>query len=275
MPAPLPWFSPLLRQDFPLRPVQTNPVQRPLLKRIPGGANRHEPTGGDTSSWQAGMLRMAEAHLPIHKRMVHAGDAIYRQGELFTNLHLVHVGLFKLVNRFKDGRERIVHFGLKGDWLGFDGMAFGAHDCDAIALDTGEIWTISYDAMQQAGTTHPALLTAALASACRELVEGRALMMALCTLPARARVAQFLSSWAQALERRGLRSDCIKLYLSREEIGTYLGLTLETVSRALTQLARDHLIQFTGTCRRDITIPDMDALDDVIKRCVLSNAEAA
>lgn len=274
MPAPVPFSNPLLSDVFVPPSVPTLDIQRPAPDHFPD-----RPLGPDSkeveSHWRVSLLRMAEAHLPIQKRLVHAGDAIYRQGDPFSVLHLIHAGLFKLVNRFQDGRERIVHFGLKGDWLGFDGMACGIHDCDAIALDTGEIWSISYDAIQQQGATHPALLGSALACACRELVEGRALTMSLCTLPARARVAQFLRNWAQSLELRGLRSDCIKLYLSREEIGTYLGLTLETVSRALTQLAKDGLILFTGSCRRDITIPDMAALDDFIRRSVLSTAEVS
>ncbi|MEO6031407.1 MAG: helix-turn-helix domain-containing protein, partial [Burkholderiaceae bacterium] len=89
---------------------------------------------------------------------------------------------------------------------------------------------------------------------------------ALCTLPADARVADFLRYWAESLAQRGLRNDQITLRMTRAEIGNYLGMTLETVSRALSRLARGDLIRFSERGRRDIEIPEVAALAAYIQR---------
>jgi CRP/FNR family transcriptional regulator len=85
-------------------------------------------------------------------------------------------------------------------------------------------------------------------------------LMALTTLSADARAAEFLRLMADALACRGLRTDQITLRMTRAEIGNYLGLTLESVSRALSRLARQHLIGFADGARREIRIPDVGAL---------------
>ena len=76
----------------------------------------------------------------------------------------------------------------------------------------------------------------------REIARDRDSLMSVCTLPADARVADFLRYWAESLAQRGLRTDQITLRMTRAEIGNYLGMTLETVSRALSRLARDQVI---------------------------------
>jgi CRP/FNR family transcriptional regulator len=100
----------------------------------------------------------------------------------------------------------------------------------------------------------------------REIGRDRDSMLALTTLPADARVADFLRQWAEALAERGLRNDCITLRLSRAEIGNYLGMTLESVSRALSRLARASVISFAEKGRRDISIPEVRALQAFIQR---------
>jgi CRP/FNR family transcriptional regulator len=102
----------------------------------------------------------------------------------------------------------------------------------------------------------------------REIGRDRDSLMSVCTLPADARVAEFLRSWADALAKSGLRSDQITLRMTRAEIGNYLGMTLETVSRALSRLARDEVIEFAEKGRRDIRIPDVDALSEFVQRCL-------
>lgn len=100
----------------------------------------------------------------------------------------------------------------------------------------------------------------------QEIVRDRDSLIALCTLPADARVVAFLQSWADSLAARGLRTDQISLRLTRAEIGNYLGLTLETVSRVLSKLARARLIAFNEKNRRDICIPDFHALGAFVQR---------
>jgi CRP/FNR family transcriptional regulator len=92
--------------------------------------------------------------------------------------------------------------------------------------------------------------------------------MSVCTLPADARVADFLRYWADSLAKRGMRTDQFTLRMTRAEIGNYLGMTLETVSRALSKLARDKVIAFAEKGRRDVHIPDVRALSAFVQRCL-------
>jgi CRP/FNR family transcriptional regulator len=102
----------------------------------------------------------------------------------------------------------------------------------------------------------------------REIARDRDSLMSVCTLPADARVADFLRYWAESLARGGLRTDQITLRMTRAEIGNFLGMTLETVSRALSRLARDKVIVFAEKGRREVQIPDVRALSSFVQRCL-------
>jgi CRP/FNR family transcriptional regulator len=101
----------------------------------------------------------------------------------------------------------------------------------------------------------------------REIAHDRDSLMSVCTLSADARVAEFLRHWVESLAKRGMRTDEITLRMTRAEIGNYLGMTLETVSRALSKLARDKIIGFAEKGRRDVRIPDLQALTGFVQRC--------
>jgi CRP/FNR family transcriptional regulator, anaerobic regulatory protein len=211
-------------------------------------------------------LALLEAQLPMVRRVLHAGDTVYHCGDALGSLYVVHSGLFKTVNLAPDGREQVVGLHFKGDWLGFDGIAEGRFVCNAVALDTGEVWAVRYDALLAACAATPALLCAVHAAMSREIGRDRDSMLALCTLPADARVADFLRGWADAMEQRGLRTDQITLRMTRADIGNYLGMKLETVSRALSRLERDKVIGFSEKGRRDVHIPDVQALGAFVAR---------
>ena len=228
----------------------------------------------DAANRQAGQriaetLKLLSETLPIQRRVVHAGDVVYQAGETFSHLYVMNSGFFKIVNLSLDGREQVVGLKFRGDWLGFDGIAQGRYACDAIAMDTGEVWAIRYDALLSACMKRPALLTALHEAMSRVIANDSDSLMSVCTLPADARVAEFLRQWAEALADRGMRTDQITLRMTRAEIGNYLGMTLETVSRALSKLARDKLIAFVEKGRRDVSIPDVGALAAFVQRCLM------
>jgi len=216
----------------------------------------------------ADTLKLLVDSLAPQRRVVHTGDVIYRAGERFGNLYVMNSGFFKLVTLSPDGREQVVSLKFRGDWLGFDGIARGAYSCDAVAMDTGDVWVIRYDALLGACFRCPELLTALHMAMSREIGRDRDSLMSVCTLPADARVAEFLRHWAQSLAQCGLRSDQITLRMTRAEIGNYLGMTLETVSRALSKLAREKVIDFAEKGRRDIRIPNVQALSTFVQRCL-------
>jgi CRP/FNR family transcriptional regulator len=214
----------------------------------------------------ADTLQGLQAHVEISRRVVHAGDSIYRSGDDFACLHVINSGFFKTVNFAADGREQVVGLHFKGDWLGFDGLATGHYACEAIAIDTGEIWAVRYDALLRCCAEVPALMSALHAAMSQEMARDRDFQLNLCTLPVDARVAEFLRSLVESLQRRDLRTDQITLRMSRAEIGGYLGMTLESASRALSRLAREQVIRFAGQGRREVQIPDVQALADFVQR---------
>ena len=213
-------------------------------------------------------LKLLSDKLQPQRRVVHAGDVIYQAGEKFAQLFILNSGFFKIVNLSPDGREQVVGLKFRGDWLGFDGIANSQYCCDAIAMDTGEVWVVRYDALIAACGQTPTLLTVMHEAMSREIARDRDSLMSVCTLPADARVADFLRYWADSLAKRGLRTDQITLRMTRAEIGNYLGMTLETVSRALSRLAKGDLIQFAEKGRRDIRIPQVEALSEFVHRSV-------
>ena len=217
-------------------------------------------------------LRLLNERLAPKRRVVHAGEVLCTAGERFEMLYVLTSGSFKMVNLAADGREHVVSLKFRGDWLGFDGIASGTYACDAVALDTGEVLAIRYVDLLAAGASCPALLTVLHEAMSREIGRERDSLMSVCTLPANARVAEFLRDWADSLARSGMRCDQLILRLTRAEIGNCLGMTLETVSRALSKLARDDVIAFTEKGRRDIRISDVSALKGFIRRCLEPDA---
>ena len=211
-------------------------------------------------------LGMLEREVPILRRTVRSGDSIYRAGDDFRDLHILRVGLCKLYSVTAEGREDLTSMLLKGDWLGFDGLADGRHTCRAVAADPGELWTFRYATLLRAGMCNPALLGLMHAAMSRQNTRERDAALSMHALPAGGRVAAFLCRWAEELEHCGLRNDQITLPATRAEIGGHIGLRLESVSRAMVSLERERLIRFGSRNRRDIEIPNLPALQQYVRR---------
>ena len=236
---------------------------RPAADRAPDdGANRR------ASLRIAETLQLLASTLDPLRRVVRAGDSVYLSGEPFSHLYVLNSGICKLMSLSIDGREQVVGLKFRGDWMGFAGIAKGHYACDAVAMDTGEVWAIRYDTLLAACVHHPELIALVHEAMSGEIVRDQDSMMSVCTLPADARVADFLRYWADCLARRGMRTDQISLCMTRAEIGNYLGMKLETVSRALSKLVKLQLISFPEKGRRDIDIADLGRLESYIQSCL-------
>lgn len=214
--------------------------------------------------WRAS-LDMIECNMPVSKRGMKTNDALYTCGQACETLHLINSGIFKIVSLAPDGRERSADFFFDGDWLGFDGIPTGQHCCTAVALDIGEVWSVHYDTLIQVAAKVPALLRHVLTAISGQLARNRDAALSMGTLAADARVADFLLTWANSLAERGRRTDEINVHMSRSDIGAFLGMRLESVSRALTKLAQLGVISFNERGRRDISIPDLAALSRFVQ----------
>ena len=215
------------------------------------------------SFWRESLTLM-ELHLAHGWRRLRVGERIYFVGESFENLFLITSGLFQTVCQTSDGREQPTGPYFKGDWLGLDGIPTGIHGCSAVALDISEVWTFRYDDLLRVAAVQPLVMRLMLCAMASQLTRHRDTMLSVNTLTADRRVAEFLLRWAQSLAERGLRTDQIHIHMTRAEMGSHTGLTLESVCRALARLALCGVIEFNEKGRRDISIPDLAALRDFV-----------
>lgn len=195
--------------------------------------------------------------LPVVRRPVVAGQSLFRNGQPFRALYLVHAGFFKTHVTSADGRERITGFPMRGDLLGIDSIGGDRFCSDAIALDSGEVWELPYPPVLTAGQQLPELqarLGTALASTLRH---ERSWSLAIGTLGAESRVALFLLDMAARQAAIGFSDRRLVLRMTRADIGSFLGLQLETVARGLSHLAARGAIEVK---RRNIELRDPDLL---------------
>ncbi len=219
----------------------------------------------DRNQWRQSLDLIAR-YVPVTKCKVSTHDPVYVCGQPFKTLHLINSGLFKILSLAPDGRERSADFFFEGDWLGFDGMATGYHSCSTISLDIGEIWGVQYDSLMQAAVNEPMLLRHVLGAVGGQLARNRDITLSIGTLSAEAKVADFLLMWANSLAKRGRRTDQINIRLSRADIGDFLGIRLESVSRSLSKLASCGIIAFPDRRRRDISILDLKGLVQFVQK---------
>ncbi|WP_288252940.1 cyclic nucleotide-binding domain-containing protein [uncultured Hydrogenophaga sp.] len=193
----------------------------------------------------------------IARRRVRKGQAVFRQGDRSEYLYAVRFGSFKSVTGLRDGREQVMSFHLPGELFGFEGLADGAQPCTVRAIEDAEVCVLPLaDVSEAAGESRFVLhrLTQALSM---ELVRERRMAALIANTRSEERVGTFLLNLSQRLSERGYSAREFQLRMTREEIGSYLGATLETVSRCLSSLARQG---FVTVHRRQIEIVDADGL---------------
>lgn len=204
---------------------------------------------------------LIEQYVPFVRRRIRGGQHVYRAGQPCQALHLVHAGLFKSMIASEDGREKVTGFHLRGALLGLESFGRGEHVCDAVALDDGEVWEIDSAAFLAACARHPELQHAFASALAGEILLERRWMLTVGTLGAEQRVAALLLDLGERLHALGFSATRFVLRMTRAEIGSFLGLKLETVTRAMTTLFGRGLI---GVKRREIDIVDAEGLRKLI-----------
>ncbi len=224
--------------------------------RIPdAGIVPYEPIAASSGvSSDARSLEALLERFPFQHRAVRARQYVFRAGQPRQSLFLIHAGFFKTCLISEDGREKITGFRMRGDLLGLDALDMPAYTCDAVALDVGEVWELPYAHLGERFPEFQQRLTAILAG---EIRRDWNWMLALGTLSADQRVAAFLLDMAGRLETLGFSPRRLMLRMTRAEIGNFLALKLETVTRALSRLHARGLIGVEG---REILIHDAAAM---------------
>ena len=153
-----------------------SPTARGAPRFLPMAAQMPQHDSGmyqRASRKTADTLELLAALLAPEHRVVRAGETVYQAGEGFGKLYILNSGFFKMVNLSADGREQVVGLKFRGDWLGFDGIANDRYACDAVAMDTGEVWVVRYEALLEAFATKPALVAAVHEAMSREIGRDR------------------------------------------------------------------------------------------------------
>jgi CRP/FNR family transcriptional regulator, anaerobic regulatory protein len=199
--------------------------------------------------------------LVASRRKVRRGAALFRSGEPFKALYAIRTGFFKTCVTADDGRDQVTGFSMAGEIIGLDGMARDEHTCDAVALEDAEVCVMPFDDVTKLARDVPALQRHVHRIMSREIVREHGVMMLLGTMRAEERLAAFLLNLVQRLHARGFSRSELVLRMTREEIGSYLGLKLETVSRAFSKFADDGLIEVR---HRHLRIVDAPALEKIV-----------
>ena len=189
------------------------------------------------------------------------GETLYRSGGRFAGLYMIRLGSFKTVLLADDGAEQVAGYHMSGEILGADGIGTGLHDSEAVALEDSEVWTISFDRLQTLARDRISIQENFHRVLSREIVRERKIMMMLGTMSAEQRLAAFLIDLSERYRERGYSSSEFVLRMTREEIGSYLGLKLETVSRLFSRFQREALLQVQG---RLVKLLDLMSLKELL-----------
>ena len=183
------------------------------------------------------VLRRRLDALAAARHTVARGQTLYSTGDRMSSVFEVHTGAFKSLISMADGRDQITGFQMSGDLLGLDGIGSGRHAFDAVAVECSQVCAIPFAALTALMQQSADLQNQFHRLMSREIARNRLMLLMLGSIPAEERVARFLLEMMQRLQARGCTSSSLILGMSRGEIASYLGLTLETVSRMFSRLA--------------------------------------
>ena len=192
--------------------------------------------------------------LVYNRRRVKRGETLLRAGADFESIYAVRSGCFKSSVVLEDGRDQVTGFHMAGEVLGLDGIGSGEHTADLVALEDSEVCVLPYEQVQDAGLQRQLHKVMS-----RELVRDQGVMMLLGTMQAEERLAAFLLNLSQRFLARGFSATEFHLRMTRAEIGSYLGLSLETVSRLFSRFHDDGLIEVQQKHVRILDVPALRA----------------
>jgi CRP/FNR family transcriptional regulator len=177
------------------------------------------------------------------RRKVRRGESIFAAGDTFKSVYAIRSGFFKTSVVDGEGREQVTGFFMGGELLGLDGIGSGTHNGTATALEDSEVCVMPYALIEEMARELPSLQRHLHSVLAREIVRDHGVMMLLGSMRAEERLAAFLTNLSKRFLKRGYSPSEFHLRMTREEIGSYLGLKLETVSRLFSQFQKDGLIE--------------------------------
>ena len=195
-------------------------------------------------------------------RRIKPGETLHRAGDKFASIHVVRSGCFKSVSVDTGGTEAVLGFPMGGDVVGLDGFDSGRYAADVVALDMSTVAVVPFERLAQLARQHPCIEHLLYSLFSRELTHNQGMFWLLGKLTAEARLATFLLELAERFGRLGYSRTSFTLRMTRQEIGSFLGLKLETVSRTLSAFAAAHLIEVD---RRAVTLCNVAGLRRILE----------
>jgi CRP/FNR family transcriptional regulator, anaerobic regulatory protein len=207
------------------------------------------------------------------------GERLFRAGDQFAALYAVRIGFLKTTAASPDGHEQVIGFHMAGELVGLDGISSGTHTCEAVALEDADVCVIPYAGIEAVALAVPKLRKHLHKVMSREIVREHDVMLLLGTMNADERLAAFLLNLSLRFGARGYSHSEFVLRMTRAEIGSFLGLQLETVSRVLSRFAQDGLLEVN---QKHVRIVDPVGLRAIVSgeaperelRCALSQTKA-
>lgn len=196
----------------------------------------------------------------VKRRRVLRDTRLYRIGQPFTSLYAVHFGHFKTAQVDRRGAQQVTGFAMAGDLLGFDAISGGKHACDAVALEDSEVCEFPFDRLQEVFCKVPQLLHQFHCLMSQEIQREQGVMLVLGNMRAEQRFACFLLDLSERYALRGYSATSFQLRMSRDDIGGYLGLTIESVSRLVAKFRNSGWVRLDN---RNLEILDHARLEAI------------
>jgi len=242
----------------------TSPISSGWLPAI--GRTRFKPTTDDRWSDLKevcellrfdGRLSGLDENLLFRRRRVKAGQSVFLMGQDFDGLYVVRFGNLKTAVTNDDGCEHILSFGMKGSLLGIDGICKNQYRNEAVALTDCDLIRLPSSELFSGARSCSDLEHAAYWAISREVLRGQTSYVLTHSAKSEVRVARFIQLQSECVASMGYSPRCLTLPMTRRDIGSYLGVTLETVSRAFSALAHLGILEVVN---RQIVILSPDAL---------------
>ena len=194
------------------------------------------------------------------RRRLKRGESLYEIGNPFTAIYAVRSGFFKTVLPSHEQRDQITGFQMTGEILGIDGIGSGLHACKAVALEASEVCMMPYGSVEELASNLPNLHAHLNKLMSQRIVQDQSTFQILANLRSESRLAAFLLDLGKRFSALGYSPNTFVLRMTREEIGSYLGLSLETVSRLFSRFQEDGLVDVQT---RHLQITQPEALADM------------
>lgn len=196
-----------------------------------------------------------------HHRLIKRNEYIHHAGSALTSLYVIHRGFLKTSITDGDGRDQVAGFSMPGELVGMDAIGAGIHQCDTIALEDSHLCGMRYSEFEHLGQAIPALQHHFHRAMGAEIARDHGIMLLLGAMRAEERVAIFLLNLSKRFSARGYSGTHFRLPMTRQDIASYLGLTMETVSRVFSHFNN---IQLIAVNSKDVEIKSLVHLQQIV-----------